>query len=102
MISIYDASGKLVRAYDLADLFQTEEIEGFRRSISSIYWRDGPVYLRQDQKTLLVTVKAGSDFLFGMESGQYKYCEPHAKTFRCRNANQPREWMPNSRVPLTR
>jgi len=61
--------------YELNDLFQATEIQGFPHSVSSIRWRTGPVYIRQDQKTLLVTVKPGVDFLFGMETGQYKYCE---------------------------
>lgn len=63
VISIYDARGKLVRAYELADLFQPEEVKAFPHSMSSIHWRSGPVYIRQDQ---------------------------------------PREWMPNIRLPLTR
>ena len=33
-------------------------------------------------------LKAGSDFVFSMESGQYRYCEAQATTFRCRNATR--------------
>jgi hypothetical protein len=102
VVSIYDSRGKVVQSYELTDLFQDEEIGAFGRSVSSIHWRNGPTYIRQDQKTLLITVKSGGDFLFGLETGRFKYCEYQEKIYRCRNTNQPREWMPNSRVPLTR
>jgi len=102
VVSIFDSRGKVVQSYELSDLFQDEEIKAFGRSVSSIHWRNGPAYIRQDQKTLLITVKSGGDFLFGLETGRFKYCEYLEKTYRCRNTNQPREWMPNSRVQLTR
>jgi hypothetical protein len=102
VVSIYDAQGKLVRAYELRELFGPEEIKRFPHSMSSIHWRNGPAYIRQDQKTALVTVAAGADFLFGVESGQFKYCEYHEKTYRCRNAAEPRQWRPNASLPLER
>ena len=102
VVSLYDSNGQLVRSYDLRDLFQSDEISAFPHSVSSIQWRSGPAYIRQDQKTLLVTVKSGGDFLFGLESGQYKYCEYHEKTYRCRSANQPRRWLANDHAPLLR
>jgi hypothetical protein len=102
VISLYDSRGRLIRAYELDDLFQSEEIASFPHSTSSIQWRDGPAYIRPDQKTLLITVRSGADFLFGLETGQFKYCEYHDKVYRCRNANQPRQWKPNSKMQLTR
>lgn len=102
VVSIYDSHGKLVKSYELSDLFNEQEIKDFGRSVSSIHWRNGPAYIRQDQKTLLITVKSGGEFVFGLETGRFKYCEYLAKTYRCRNTNQPREWMPNSRLQLTR
>jgi hypothetical protein len=94
--------GKLIRSYELRDLFQPEEIERFPHSVSSIHWRNGPVYIRPDQKTVLITVRDGADFLFGMETGQFKYCEYQDKIYRCRNSNHPRERMSNSSMQLTR
>ena len=102
VVAIYDSRGKVVQSYELSDLFQDEEIKAFRQSVSSIHWRNGPAYIRQDQKTLLITVKSGGDFLLGLETGRFKYCEYQKETYRCRNTNQPREWMANSRVPLIR
>jgi len=102
VVSIYDFRGKIVRAYELKDLFLEDEIKVFGQTVSSIHWRSGPAYIRPDQKTLLITVNSGQDFLFGMETGQFKYCEHREKTYRCRSTNQSREWVSNSKVPLTR
>lgn len=102
VVSIYDAGGKLVRDYTLLDLFELAEIEAFDRSVSSIHWRKGPLYIRADQKTLLVTVKSGVDFLFGLESGKYKYCEWQQDSHRCRGSGQPRRWTTNAAEPLER
>ena len=43
----------MLQAYALSDLFQDDEIKNFRRSVSSIHWRDGPVYVLQDQKSFV-------------------------------------------------
>lgn len=102
VVSIYDSHGIPIRSYELRELFQPDEIERFPVSVSSIHWRSGPVYIRGDQKTVLITVRSGADIVFGLESGRFKYCESHNKFYRCRIANDPREWMPNSRVELTR
>lgn len=102
VVCIYDARGKPIRSYELRELFQSEEIKRFPQSVSSIHWRKGPFYIRPDQRTVLITVKSGADFLFGTETDQFKYCEYQDKVYRCRIANEPREWMPNSRVQLTR
>ena len=102
VVCLYDSRGKPIRSYELRELFQPEEIEGFPRSASSLHWRKGPVYIRPDQKTVLITVRSGAEFLFGMETGQFKYCEYQGKVYRCRIANDPREWVPNARVQLTR
>jgi hypothetical protein len=59
----------VVQSYELSNLFQNEESKAFGRSVSSIHWRSGPAYIRSDQKTLLITVKSGGEFLFGLEPG---------------------------------
>ena len=48
------------------------EIKAFAKSVSSIHWRNGPEYIRQDQKTLLVTIRCGGDFLFGLETRAFQ------------------------------
>ena len=102
VVSIYDSRGMLIRSYELSELFSTEEIRNFPHSVSSIHWRSGPTYIRQDQKTLLITVKSGADFLFGLESGKFQYCENRENNYRCRNSNRPREWVPNIKAQVTR
>jgi hypothetical protein len=102
IVSIYDSRGELVRFFELRDLFSVDEIKSFPHSVSSIQWRKGPLYIREDQKTLLITVKSGAEFLFGLESGQYQYCEQYEKSYRCRNSNEPREWTARNKAPLTR
>lgn len=91
VVAIYDGGGREVRSYELAELFPTDEIQGFEKSMSSLRWRTGPAYIRGDQKTLLVTVQTGGDFLFGLETGDYKYCEYKDRQPRCRNSLPPKK-----------
>lgn len=86
VVTLYDPAGKLVRSYELADLFPAEDIKSFARSESSVLWRNGPAYIRGDQKTLLVTANSGGDFVFALDSGEYKYCEYQEKTYSCRTS----------------
>jgi hypothetical protein len=89
VVSLYDRSGRLVRSYDLAELFPAEDIKAFPRTPSSIEWRAGPAFVRGDQRTLLVTARGG-DFVFTLDSGEYKFCEFQEKSFRCRTSVPPR------------
>ena len=104
VVSLYDAAGKLVLAYELADLFSALEVSHFSRSESSIHWHDGPAYVNTDDKTLLVTVKPGGDFSFAFDTGQFKYCEyedpEHVARYRCRTAGEPRQWLPHASMPF--
>ena len=102
VVAVYDAAGTPVRSYALADLFTTQEIEKFPHSVSSIHWRNGPVYVRQDQKTLYVMVRSGVDFLFGLESGRFQYCEPQGQGARCRNDGRLQEWKTWKDAEVTR
>ena len=102
VVVAYDSAGKLLRSYELRDLFEPEEIARFPHSVSSIHWRKGPAYVRPDQTTALITVKPGVDFLFGLDSGEFKYCEPHGATYRCRSSNPPGQWTPGHQVPVLR
>jgi hypothetical protein len=71
VVAIYDARGKPIRAYELRELFDAEEIKRFPHSVSSIHWRKGPAYIRQDQSTTLVTVAPGVDLLFSLANGAF-------------------------------
>ena len=106
VIALYDAAGNLVRAYELADLFSAPEVNEFSRSMSSVYWHDGPAYVNTDDQTLLVSVRAkeGATLSFAFETGRFKYCEyedaEHVAGYRCRTAGEPRQWLPHASMPF--
>ena len=91
-VAIYASDGSVAKAYVLADLFTAEEIEAFSHSVSSINWHDGPIYINQDQKTLYLMIKSGTDMVFGLETGTFAYCETRDGKYQCRNTNADRVW----------
>src|SRR5713226_1244142 len=46
VVAFYTPEGKPIRAYELADLFTSSEIEAFDTSVSSIRWRKFNAYVR--------------------------------------------------------
>lgn len=92
VVAIYDASGKLVKAYELADLFLPADLKSIAQSMSSLHWRGEANYVREDQRTLYVHAANEGGFLFGLETGRYTYCENHAGKHRCRNSNAADAW----------
>jgi hypothetical protein len=94
VLAVYDAAGRLVKAYALTDLFAKDEIDGAQHSVSSIAWHEGPVYLNRDQRTLYMMIRSGRDLVLGMESGRFAYCEPREGKYLCRNSNEERRWLP--------
>ncbi len=100
VVVLYNSNGKVIRSYELTDLFFPEEVEAFTKSVSSIHWRTNPTLIRPDQKTLLVTISGGGDLLFGLKSGMYKYCKYISNEYLCRNSNEGRQWVPNNQMPL--
>ena len=93
-VAIYAADGSAVKAYALADLFTAAEIDALSHSVSSIHWHDGPAYINQDQKTLYLMIKAGTDMVFGLETGRFAYCETQDSKYQCRDTNTDRVWRP--------
>ena len=93
VVAFYSPEGKHIRAYELSDLFTQSEIEGFRHSESSIWWRKSAgSYVRQGEGTFYVTVNdAGAGVVFEL-SGAYQYCETREGRSLCRNTNQDRNW----------
>jgi hypothetical protein len=93
VVAFYTPEGKAIRSYELADLFNKGEIEGFGHSVSSIGWRKSSgVYIRPGGDTLNVTTNdTGGGFIFEL-SGAYQYCETQGGKFLCRTANQGRRW----------
>jgi hypothetical protein len=94
VLAVYDAAGKPVKAYTLADLFTRAEIDASPHSVSSIAWHSGPVYINQDQRTFYMMVASGRDLVLGLETGRFAYCERRAGKYLCRNSNADRRWRP--------
>ena len=93
VVAIYDPAGKLVKAYELTDLFPRALAEAMPHSVSSIHWRaDGANYVRDDQRTLYVHAANEGGFLFGLETGRFTYCENRQGKQRCRNSNADDAW----------
>ena len=93
VVAFYSPEGKPIGAHGLSDLFTQSEIEGFRHSMSSIWWRKSTgYYVRQGEGTFYVTVNdTGAGFVFEL-SGAYQYCETREGRCLCRNTNKGRKW----------
>lgn len=104
VVSLYGPDGKPIRSYELSDLFDAEELAGLPRRVSSaLRWRQGPSYVRPDQATLQVTVNSNAHFVFGMETGKFCYCEiQENRQTLCRDAGQPRHWLPKGSLAVLR
>ena len=93
VVAVYDARGKVVKAYALADLFSKDEIDAFQHSVSSIHWHQGPVYINQDQRTLYLMIESGRDLVLGLTTGRFAICERRGGKDLCRNGNAGRRWV---------
>ena len=104
VVSLYDPEGKPIRSYELSDLFDSDELAGLPRRVSSaLRWRQGPTYVRPDQASLQVTVNSNAHFVFGMQTGQFHYCEiQENRQTMCRSAGQPRQWLPKGSIAALR
>jgi hypothetical protein len=98
----YSPDRRQIAAYPLAALFAPAEIEAFRTSVSSIWWRTETVYIREAQKSIFVAVDdKGAQFVFEPETGGWQYCEWRDGAHVCRSTNDSRTWRP-FREPATR
>lgn len=95
VIAAYDPEGKPVAAVRLADLFDEREIQGFRTSTSSTWWRSETIFVREGQQSVYVRIDdKGAELVLGVETGQWQYCEPRAARHECRSSNAGRTWGP--------
>ncbi len=94
VVAFYSPEGKPIRAYELSDLFNKGEIDGFEHSVSSIRWHEFTgSYIRQGEETFYITVNAaGAGFIFQATGATYQYCETRGGTYVCRDSNQNRKW----------
>jgi hypothetical protein len=69
-------NGRVVFAHELKHLFSPEEVETFRRSVSSIWWRTETVYVRDGQQSVYISLDGkGSELIVEPETGHWQCCE---------------------------
>lgn len=99
--AFYSPDGRVVKAYELKDLFSGEEIAAFRQSVSSIWWRKEMAYIRPGQQSAYLMMNdKGSELIFETETGAWQYCEDREGKHACRSANTERRWSGFREPPL--
>jgi hypothetical protein len=92
-IASYSPDGRVVLASELKDVFSSEEVDRFRRSVSSIWWRTETVYVRDDQQSIYIAMNdKGSELIVEPETGSWQYCEWRGDKHQCRDSNATRTW----------
>jgi hypothetical protein len=78
VVAIYSAKGALVRSYRLEDLYGPGEVEAVPRSVSSRWWRDGPVGFTDPaaQTAVYVSDFRRGHFVFDLATGLHSYEPP--------------------------
>jgi hypothetical protein len=73
--AIYAPTGKLVRSYELNQLFAAGRIEKIPTSVSSRHWRCQPVHFVEpkEQKSVYVPEVLGGYFVFTLATGEVVY-----------------------------
>jgi hypothetical protein len=90
-VAIYAPSGKLVRGYELTDLYPKEKVEKIPHSVSSRYWRCAPIhFVEREQKSVYVPEALGGYFVFTLATGDVTYKAGSRTT--CVPPNQPLSW----------
>ena len=93
-VASYAPDGKPVLASELKDLFFEQEVNAFRRSVSSIWWRTETVYVRDGQQTIYIALDGkGKELIVEPETGRWQQCEWRTKDkHQCRDSNDSRIW----------
>ena len=93
-IASYSPDGRVVFSSELKDVFSEKEVEGFRRSVSSIWWRTETVYVREGQQTIYIAMDdKGRELIVEPETGRWQQCEWRSKEMhQCRDSNDSRIW----------
>lgn len=77
IVAIYRSNGQLVRAYELEELYSSEEIDSIPRSISSRDWlsQNFGFSMREDQGEIYAYDFSGGLLLIDLPTGNREYCE---------------------------
>lgn len=84
VVAIYKSNGQMVRAYELEDLYSSEQIESIPRSLSSRGWLS-PNYgflKSENQEEVYAYDFSGGLWLIDLSTGNREYCE-RSKVMSC-------------------
>lgn len=75
VVAIYAPTGKLVRSYELNQLYAVALIEKIPNSVSSRHWRCQPIHFVEpkEQKSVYVPEALGGSFVFTLVTGEMTY-----------------------------
>jgi len=75
VVAIYAPTGRLVRGWELTDLYARDKVEAIPRSVSSRSWRCAPVHFVDptEQKSVYVPEALGGYFVFTLATGRVEY-----------------------------
>jgi hypothetical protein len=73
IVVIFDKSGKIVKSYELEDLYSKEKIGEITHSVSSRWWRCATDDPRINSASLWVADNVGGQFKFNLADGSYIY-----------------------------
>lgn len=75
VVAIYGPSGKLIRSYELTDLYPAQMVQRIPRSMSSRNWRCQPSHFVEpkEQKSVVVAEVLGGYFVFTLSTGEKVY-----------------------------
>lgn len=73
VVVVYGRDGKVVRAYELAELYGAERVAKIPHSVSSRHWRCAPLYLNPDQRSAYTAEVLGGEFVLELATGALRY-----------------------------
>jgi hypothetical protein len=75
VVAIYAPTGRLVRGWELTDLYARDKVDTIPRSVSSRSWRCAPVHFvdPKEQKRVYVPEALGGYFVFTLATGGVEY-----------------------------
>jgi hypothetical protein len=71
--AVYGPDGKLVRAYELAELYGAKRLAQIPHSMSSRHWRCAPLYLNPDERSAYTAEVLGGEFVLELATGAIRY-----------------------------
>ena len=75
-VAVYSPEGKIVKAYNLTDLYSPTDLAKIERTVSSFHWRcegRNSAWLEKTDRELWVDDKFGGRFVFQVSTGAFEY-----------------------------